>query len=119
LEVEEVGKVKDSVNIPFVLAFRAYDSEERKKVVKKEPNPEFVQQVSFLLAGGMAWPDRSITAAQSHQQAVMSVGECCTYCLQLTGQVWLRLSQGWVHQDASWPLNMPAGSTIEPCSRGR
>lgn len=73
MEVEEVGKVKDSVNIPFVLAFRAYDSEERKKVVKKEPNPEFVQQVRFLLAGAVAPPDRSITAAQSHQQ-VSDVG---------------------------------------------
>eukprot|EP00775_Hariotina_reticulata_P003527 gene3527-3796_t len=45
LEVGEVGKVKDSVNIPFVHASRVYDSEARKKVVKKEPNTEFIQQI--------------------------------------------------------------------------
>lgn len=45
LEVEEVGKVKDSVNIPFVICTRVYDSAEKKKVIKKENNTEFIAQV--------------------------------------------------------------------------
>lgn len=45
LEVEEVGKVKDSVNIPFVICTRVYDPETRKKTIKKENNPDFVKQV--------------------------------------------------------------------------
>jgi len=45
LEVEEVGKVKDSVNIPFVICTRVYDAAEKKKVIKKENNADFVAQV--------------------------------------------------------------------------
>lgn len=45
LEVEEVGKVKDSVNIPFMLASRKYDPETRTKKIVKEPNTEFIKQV--------------------------------------------------------------------------
>lgn len=45
LELEEVGKVKESVNIPIVNAKRKYDSETRKKTLVKEDNPDFVAQV--------------------------------------------------------------------------
>eukprot|EP00879_Flechtneria_rotunda_P002041 GHRR01002220.1.p1 GENE.GHRR01002220.1~~GHRR01002220.1.p1 ORF type:complete len:226 (+),score=54.31 GHRR01002220.1:706-1383(+) len=45
LELEEIGKVKDSVNIPMMFASKVYDTQERKKVIKKEPNPDFVRQV--------------------------------------------------------------------------
>lgn len=45
LEVDEVGKVKDSVNIPFVICTRVYDAQEGKKVIKKEDNTEFISQV--------------------------------------------------------------------------
>lgn len=45
LEVDEVGKVKDSVNIPFMICTRVYDAAENKKVIKKENNTEFIAQV--------------------------------------------------------------------------
>lgn len=45
LEVDEVGKVKDSVNIPFVICTRVYDAQEGKKVIKKENNADFIAQV--------------------------------------------------------------------------
>lgn len=45
LEVDEVGKVRDSVNIPWVLCTRVWDSQEQKKVIKKEDNPDFIAQV--------------------------------------------------------------------------
>jgi hypothetical protein len=46
LEVEEVGKVKDSINVPFEHIMKVYDPVERKKVVKKSPNPDFKRMVS-------------------------------------------------------------------------
>lgn len=45
IEVEDVGKVKNSVNVPIVNATKKWDSEQQKKVVKKEDNPNFVAQV--------------------------------------------------------------------------
>ena len=48
LELEEVGKVKGSVNIPIKLATRRWDAEQGKKVVQKEDNPDFVAQVSVV-----------------------------------------------------------------------
>ncbi|KAK9825933.1 hypothetical protein WJX81_008674 [Elliptochloris bilobata] len=45
LEVQEVGRVKNSVNIPIVNATRKYDPEQKKKVVKKEPNDAFADMV--------------------------------------------------------------------------
>lgn len=48
LECEDVGKVKGSVNVPMVNATKKWDSEQQKKVVKKEDNPNFVQQVIML-----------------------------------------------------------------------
>lgn len=51
LEVEEVGKVKDSVNIPFVICTRVWDPQEQKKVVKKENNNDFIAQVSMAEEG--------------------------------------------------------------------
>jgi hypothetical protein len=45
LEVDEVGKVRDSVNIPWVLCSRVWDPQEQKKVIKKEDNPDFIAQV--------------------------------------------------------------------------
>jgi hypothetical protein len=45
LEVEEVGKVKDSVNVPFMLVSRKYDPETRERKMVKEPNPDFIRQV--------------------------------------------------------------------------
>lgn len=45
LERDEVGKVKGSVNVPFVNLSRVYDASQGKKVVKKTPNPNFLAQV--------------------------------------------------------------------------
>lgn len=45
LEVDEVGKIKDSVNIPFMLASKKYDSETRTKTLSVVPNPDFLAQV--------------------------------------------------------------------------
>ena len=47
LELEEVGKVKGSVNVPIVNASRKYSSEKQKKVLQKEDNPNFIQEVSL------------------------------------------------------------------------
>jgi hypothetical protein len=51
LEVDEVGKVKDSVNIPWVICTRVWDAQEQKKVIKKEDNTEFIAQVRTQAAG--------------------------------------------------------------------
>lgn len=45
LEYEDVGRVKGSVNIPMMIAKRVYDPEQKKKVVKKEENPNWIEQV--------------------------------------------------------------------------
>lgn len=45
LELEEVGKVRGSVNIPLVNAKRVYKAEEGKKVIEREENPDFVAQI--------------------------------------------------------------------------
>ena len=45
LEVQEVGKVKGSVNIPIMHATRKYDPEQKKKVVQKTPNDAFADMV--------------------------------------------------------------------------
>ncbi len=52
LEVEEVGKVRDSVNIPWVICTRVWDPQEQKKVIKKEDNPDFIAQVGGRAIGG-------------------------------------------------------------------
>lgn len=46
LECDEVGKVKGSVNVPFVNLKRVYDAKEGKKVVQKASNPNFLAMVS-------------------------------------------------------------------------
>eukprot|EP00878_Enallax_costatus_P000376 GHUV01000461.1.p1 GENE.GHUV01000461.1~~GHUV01000461.1.p1 ORF type:complete len:237 (+),score=62.36 GHUV01000461.1:352-1062(+) len=45
LEVEEVGKVRDSVNIPYMIASKKYDPETRTKSLSVGPNPDFLAQV--------------------------------------------------------------------------
>ena len=45
LEVQEVGKVKGSVNIPIMNATRKYDPEQKKKVTQKSPNEAFADMV--------------------------------------------------------------------------
>lgn len=45
LENDEVGKVKGSVNVPFVNIKRVYNPETQQKDVKKEPNPDFIKMV--------------------------------------------------------------------------
>lgn len=47
LECDEVGKVKGSVNVPWINVSRVYDAKEGKKVVKKEQNTNFVKQVGM------------------------------------------------------------------------
>lgn len=46
LEYEEVGKVKNSVNIPMVNLRRVWDPEQKKKVIQKEDNDNFIDQAS-------------------------------------------------------------------------
>lgn len=50
LELEEIGKVKGCVNVPKMLAKRVYDPKENKKVVKKEENPDWLEQVTCTTA---------------------------------------------------------------------
>jgi len=45
LECEDVGRIKDSINVPMVNAVKKWDPEQQKKVVKKEDNPDFLKQV--------------------------------------------------------------------------
>eukprot|EP00245_Coleochaete_scutata_P005508 TRINITY_DN19132_c0_g1_i1.p1 TRINITY_DN19132_c0_g1~~TRINITY_DN19132_c0_g1_i1.p1 ORF type:complete len:272 (+),score=62.04 TRINITY_DN19132_c0_g1_i1:68-883(+) len=45
LEIDEVGKIRNSVNIPMVKAWRVFSKEENKKVVKKEPNADFLSEI--------------------------------------------------------------------------
>lgn len=45
LELDEVGKVKGAVNVPMMHAKRVFSPEENKKVVQKEENTEWLEQV--------------------------------------------------------------------------
>lgn len=45
IELEATGKIKGNINVPFVNARWKYDPEQKKKVVEKEPNEKFVEQV--------------------------------------------------------------------------
>lgn len=45
LELEEVGRVKDAVNIPLYNSRRVYDAQEGKKVIQKNENPDFIRMV--------------------------------------------------------------------------
>jgi hypothetical protein len=45
IELEEVGKVRGSVNIGIKNAKRKYNTEKGKKVLEKSDNPDFVAQV--------------------------------------------------------------------------
>ena len=54
LETEDVGKVRVAVNVPFVNATKKWDSEQGKKVVKKEDNLDFVKQVSAIRLPSLA-----------------------------------------------------------------
>ncbi|KAL3149922.1 hypothetical protein ABBQ38_013286 [Trebouxia sp. C0009 RCD-2024] len=45
LENEEVGRVRMSVNVPFVNCTKKWDSKQGKKVVQKQDNPDFVKMV--------------------------------------------------------------------------
>jgi hypothetical protein len=70
LEVEEVGKIKDSVNIPMMLASRKYDPETREKKLVKEPNTDFIRQVSSSSSGaGIAATAAAAAAFLPAQQA--------------------------------------------------
>ena len=46
LEYEEAGRVKNSVNIPLQNAKRVWDPEQKKKVIEREDNDKFMEQVS-------------------------------------------------------------------------
>lgn len=56
LEYEEAGRVKGSVNIPIVNARRVWDPEEKKKVIQREDNEKFIDQVSPLADCEMLCP---------------------------------------------------------------
>ena len=45
LEYEEAGRVKGSVNIPIMNARRVWDPELKKKVIQREDNEKFSEQV--------------------------------------------------------------------------
>lgn len=44
-ELEESGKVKGAVNVPFVKITRRYDSEKKERVIQKTDNADFVKMV--------------------------------------------------------------------------
>lgn len=45
LELEEAGKVRESVNVPFMNAKWKYNAEERKKEMVRTPNDKFLEQM--------------------------------------------------------------------------
>ncbi len=45
VEYDEVGKVKGSVSIPMKKSKKVFDPEQNKKVVIKEDNPDWIEQV--------------------------------------------------------------------------
>ena len=57
LEVQDVGRVKDSVNVPLVIATKRWDSEQQKKVVKKEDNLDFIKQVRCICQSKLSEAD--------------------------------------------------------------
>lgn len=48
-ELEEVGKVKGSINVPIMNAKWKFDSKENKRVMEKSENPDFVKQVEKFI----------------------------------------------------------------------
>jgi hypothetical protein len=80
LEVEEVGKIKDSVNIPMMLASRKYDPETREKKLVKEPNTDFIRQVSSSSSG------ISSSSGSGSRIATIRAGIRCSSSLVLTLQ---------------------------------
>ena len=61
LEYEEVGRVKGSVNIPLVNLRRVWDPEQKKKVIHKEDNENFTEQVSPPSLLGLGLPVGGVT----------------------------------------------------------
>ncbi|CAM6124578.1 unnamed protein product [Calypogeia fissa] len=45
VEVDEIGKVPGSINIPIKLGQKKYDAELKKKVLVKTDNPDFLKQI--------------------------------------------------------------------------
>ena len=68
LEVQDVGRVKDSVNIPMVFATKKWDSGQQKKVVKKEDNTNFIRDVMLQPDWRLQLSNRTpCLPCQSHQ----------------------------------------------------
>lgn len=84
LELEEVGRIKDSINVPMVNATKKWDSEQQKKVVKKEDNPDFVKQVTPHV-----YPSQVLT--QTHMGPTELIYHCKCACddLNLENVSWL------------------------------
>ena len=61
----QVGKQRGCVNIPWMHAKRVYSPEERKKVVQKEENPDWVAQVPLHMRSCCACRYAHHAAAQS------------------------------------------------------
>lgn len=53
LELDAVGKVRGSINVPIMNAKWRYDTEKKEKVVDKSENPDFVKMVEKRI------PDKS------------------------------------------------------------
>lgn len=71
-----MGKVKDSVNIPYVICSRVWDPQEQKKVIKKEDNPDFIAQARTTQLAGQqaAGADLCSPNRQACSQAVSQAG---------------------------------------------
>lgn len=71
LEYEEAGRVKGSVNIPIMNARRVWDPEQKKKVIEREANENFSEEVGQRLPGALTAPlptSCSAPAQCCHQQ---------------------------------------------------
>lgn len=118
IELEEIGKVKGSVNIPIVLATRRYDPDQGRKVSIKEDNPDFIAEVRAPQAPKVHWlraenasqlPESTSAPAPAFlapQLALLALPVPCSWRLQPLPQVERRFP------DRDTPL-------LVACSNGR
>ncbi len=78
LENEEVGRVRNSVNIPMVNLKRVWDPEQKKKILQKEDNEHFIDQAS----------PTPLFSEDCQRRALLGTGgrrlSCCVACLVLS-----------------------------------
>jgi len=78
-EVDESGKVKNSVNVPFVIIKRQFDPETKERVIKKTDNPDFIKMVE------KKFPKKDAKLIVS-DGAALRLRKCCAVAAALHGR---------------------------------